>query len=967
MHRRSISIMAQSVAGAIASACVGGVLAAEPVPCAGAVMDEYIVPQRLGVKPHAAVVWDPDGSGPRLPQIVIQDQGFLAVSSGDGWRVIAPADPSSGLHVVDRDGWGTGTPQVYFTDASKWRTWDGVQVLDGWDATPLVTNMMGFDPDGPGGQPGLMVGSLFDASLGGFYRPANPWMPLGNARSSQPIRFVQYDRDGSGPEAAKLLAFGTFLDGFAGHYALIWNGSAWSVPGDGLNGIVNDAVVWDRDGAGPIVPYLVAGGKFTASGANGAVKRLAKWDGASWTPVSAGSAAEVTALGVAPLPDSGLDGLVVAGTFSTIGGVAASRIATFDGTTWRPIGDGLPVAPTRLAAVSAHGPLRDSLRIVCDGGWWNGDEWWSEPDPVPHFNTGQWYPVVTGWDADGAGPIRRRLAVLDVSTGDVDVTRILVWDEERWTVLPFELPGADIWCLAAFDPDGDGPEGEWLVLGGLMGGRGPDGEPDGSPIHSVMAWTGAELRPLGSYFVNVGDPTPGFNITSLGVWDQDGAGGELPSLFVSGDFDMDASGRALNNIARWDGQVWQPLGSGLNGVALHMLPWDPDASGPRGTELLVGGDSVVPHNPLMPHLALWDGSSWNAFPGPGAYFDWVQDLSIWNRDGPGPEPRMPVAGYWTNYDGWYEDGIFYSVETQYLYRWTGLAWEVIDTSVSTYRDWYVSPWINQVRTVQNWDPDGQGPKPPVLALGGTFQEYLNNPRTIGMPAVPFNTDVETLNYHGYDRADIRELASYDPDGTGPANPILIGFGQFSTIKVRRNTGETDAYTGHDVIRLMDGAPQFRDQPAALPPNPDTRTVAIASRAMGPGRVAYQWFRDGVALVPGTTAWGSIVHSVDQPSLVISNASSLDDGAYVCRVSNACGSTDSEPITLTVDFGAACLADYNGDNMADILDFLDFIADFSECESMPAPCGSLGEPDVNGDGTIDILDLLEFIQAFSDGC
>lgn len=67
-------------------------------------------------------------------------------------------------------------------------------------------------------------------------------------------------------------------------------------------------------------------------------------------------------------------------------------------------------------------------------------------------------------------------------------------------------------------------------------------------------------------------------------------------------------------------------------------------------------------------------------------------------------------------------------------------------------------------------------------------------------------------------------------------------------------------------------------------------------------------------------------------------------------------------------GPGCPADYNGSGDAgDILDFLDFIADFSACDGQPAPCGQFGNPDINGDGVIDILDLLDFLQAFDQGC
>jgi hypothetical protein len=63
----------------------------------------------------------------------------------------------------------------------------------------------------------------------------------------------------------------------------------------------------------------------------------------------------------------------------------------------------------------------------------------------------------------------------------------------------------------------------------------------------------------------------------------------------------------------------------------------------------------------------------------------------------------------------------------------------------------------------------------------------------------------------------------------------------------------------------------------------------------------------------------------------------------------------------------CLSDYNGDTTVDILDLLDYLADFSACDGQPSPCGTFGNADLNNDGLVDILDFLDFLQAFSAGC
>ncbi|MBX3368522.1 MAG: immunoglobulin domain-containing protein [Phycisphaeraceae bacterium] len=969
-HIRSMLVLRAIFCTALAAVSTGS-FAADPEPCAGAVMDEFAVPDRLGVLPHSVVLWDPDGDGPRLPQILIQDQGFFASLSGDGWRVIASAGTTTGLHIVDLDGWGTKSPDVYLGGS---RYWSGDRVRSIHGGLGSSTNFFGFDPDGPGGENYQLIAAVWNSSMGGFYRPSRrsgaSWLPLGTARSSTPIRFAAYDRDMSGPQLARLFAFGTFLDEFAGHSVLMWDGSAWSIPGQGLNGAVNDFVIWDRDGSGPIVPYLVVGGVFTASGSDTSVRRLAKWNGISWTAVSAGSGSEITALGVAPLPDSTLEGLIVAGKFTSIGGVVASRIATFDGTTWRSIGEGLPSAPSRLAAISAHGSLRDRLIVVTTAGSWDGYTWKTARDPVPNFRNWQWRTTATQWDPDGPGPERNRIAAIDYVGSVPYGARVLTFDGDRWGRLPFDVTGATVNALASLDPDGTGQEGNWLILGGKMGGYATSGLPDGSPIHNLLAWTGASLLPLGPQLRKANGAPATVHVMS--VWDPDGTGPLNSQLFVAGDFTRDQAGMSLSGIARWTPTGWEPLGGGVLGSVTSMLPWDPDASGPQPTMLLVAGDFILHDVQGARNLGLWDGSAWHAFPGVEPPVDRIDKMTIWNRDGPGPEPRMPVIGFGQEHTQWYDEyeDVFYNIYRDSLLRWSGAEWEEVVywssfTSSSGHR-------YNYAGTMQQWDPDGAGPKPPVIALGGLFESFNNNPWTIGQPAVPFNTDLfafwqdDVIDEWG-EETDILDLVSFDIDGAGPVHPALVAFGHFEQFSVRWAAEDYEWFLGHDVIRLMDGAPQFRDQPAVLTPNPATRTIAMSCRAIGPGRVAYKWFRNGVEMSPGTTAWGSIVHSVDQPALVISNASPADDGAYVCRVSNACGSTDSVAVMLSVRFGETCEADYNNDGIVDILDLLDFIEDFASCEQASLPCGVSGEPDLNRDGVIDILDLLQFVDAFASGC
>src|SRR6185436_5932460 len=79
---------------------------------------------------------------------------------------------------------------------------------------------------------------------------------------------------------------------------------------------------------------LYAGGEFTTAGGIGATN-IAKWDGSSWSPLGLGMNGEVYALAV-----SGTN-LYAGGTFTMAGGNPASRIARWNGSSWSPLGLGM--------------------------------------------------------------------------------------------------------------------------------------------------------------------------------------------------------------------------------------------------------------------------------------------------------------------------------------------------------------------------------------------------------------------------------------------------------------------------------------------------------------------------------------------------------------------------------------------------------------------------------------------------
>lgn len=129
-----------------------------------------------------------------------------------------------------------------------------------------------------------------------------------------------------------------------------WNGTAWSPLGPGLsNGsaaTVVNALAELPDGS------VIAAGRFSTAG--GPAANIARWDGAVWSPLGAGTDGEVRALLVLP------DGDLLAGGAFTM---PAACLARWDGSTWSTVDGGVGPTGTRVDAMA----LKPDGEVVCGG------------------------------------------------------------------------------------------------------------------------------------------------------------------------------------------------------------------------------------------------------------------------------------------------------------------------------------------------------------------------------------------------------------------------------------------------------------------------------------------------------------------------------------------------------------------------------------------------------------------------
>jgi Domain of unknown function (DUF5122) beta-propeller len=127
-----------------------------------------------------------------------------------------------------------------------------------------------------------------------------------------------------------LYAGGEFTNagGVPANRVAMWDGSAWSALGSGMDGWYVGALVVDRQG------NLYAGGDFTIAGGAPA-NRIAMWDGSTWSPLGNGMDDQVNALAI------DADGYLYAGGwFTSAGGVPANGIARWNGSAWEALGTG---------------------------------------------------------------------------------------------------------------------------------------------------------------------------------------------------------------------------------------------------------------------------------------------------------------------------------------------------------------------------------------------------------------------------------------------------------------------------------------------------------------------------------------------------------------------------------------------------------------------------------------------------
>jgi hypothetical protein len=446
-----------------------------------------------------------------------------------------------------------------------------------------------------------------------------------------------------------------------------WTGSEWVPVDEGLHlfgGNTGDCYTILSNGS------LHVAGRFDQAGFT-TVKNAAKFlDGIGWTGIGAGFNATVKELVVAG------GALYATGVFTTSGfNTNLAGVARWTGSSWVDLGGGLQRDITHLDPGNGVDLAEHNGTLVVVGAF-------SAASDVVARNVASWDGAAWMNFGEGEAVNRyiRELAVRDdeiVAIGPIFQAGSLNeeicfarWDGSGWKpygVTPpvagaaeglLDFQGQEI-AYGSFDLGSGYSSGlirrngtSWENLVAITGFisdatifqdelvvAGSFSEINGVFANNVARWDGNAWMPLGLGLDNTVDA-----IHAHGT-----------DLFVSGFFD-NAGGQSAIKIARWDGASWHPLSSGLSpGAATSFASYEDD--------VIVGGAFLQAGGITVNCVARWDGTNWSAL-GQGAS-SVVSDVHAIGSD-------LYIGGFFDEVDGFYSPGIA---------RWDGAAWHALGSGV----------------------------------------------------------------------------------------------------------------------------------------------------------------------------------------------------------------------------------------------------------------------------------------------
>jgi hypothetical protein len=324
--------------------------------------------------------------------------------------------------------------------------------------------------------------------------------------------------------------------------------------------------------------------------------------------------------------------LYASGDFANGGGSPGPSLAFWDGASWT--GTAVALSGPNPVIGLATGDLGSGPRLIAMGfptifddsiALWDGATWTHVPD-----GPAGWVGTATVFNS-GNGPELYVSGGFAFQTASGLASYVARWNGSVWHDVDGGLGGIVMSYLARQEAAGPalyfaggiastapGTIGlarwtgaHWSSIGGgITGGSGgalaefDDGSGPGlyvggnfnrignSPIDNLARWDGQAWSPVGA-------PTDR-SISALAVFDD----GDGPALYAAGVFNAVGSLTA-HHIARWRNGAWTALDSGLDGNVNQLVVFDPDGAGPARASLIAAGSFANAGGQPAAHIAAW--------------------------------------------------------------------------------------------------------------------------------------------------------------------------------------------------------------------------------------------------------------------------------------------------------------------------------------------------------------------------
>jgi len=630
-----------------------------------------------------------------------------------------------------------------------------------------------------------------------------------------------------------------------------------TAPDQGLGGSRTELILsWDSDGSGPLEPKLTLVNIGVSAG-NISANSLAQWDGESWStapvdplfPTRPGGYLRCATTFQIDTSGTSPPLIVVGGGFETLPASSPANLAAFDGTKWTSFGGDSPNTDVRCVAVFDLDETGKPA-LICGGDFTS-----IGGDSYPHvaaFDGQSWRSLGAGLpqsvldlavvDLDGTGPEKPTLFALAFPDGVGSQPQLWKFQSGGWSSIPNSFGNDTARVLHSTLVEGSPTKSQKLAIGGGFSVFA------GLTSKYAVTWNGAAFEPLNGLPARVWRFANGISSTP----DSD------PPLYALVDWTNNYPGDdpAVPIIFEWKGGAWQSFGqtgripagapSAINGVVSTL----PKTSDHLPRFFLFGGFESINGVPAY-YMAQWDGSSWSTL-GPTTDAP-LSLLTRWNGK-PGRDGRPVLVAAGASHIG------AVPVPSR-LAVWDGFEWQPIPSP---------TPSLTSFQSLSTFDPDGNGPRPPLLLLAG--KHLATDPASLVLAWDGVNwLDLNSASIPSVGgAADVLCFAVHDPDGDGDQAPALYAGGRFASA-----SGQPEAcvlqWTGTQWLRVGQSLAASGGAPATVyaissfdfgtAPSPQ-KSLVITGNFNSPRKVARLSANSFVAIGTGASVNGRSLCVVD---------------------------------------------------------------------------------------------------------